>query len=58
VAACLAWIEDERTRDHERRSTVVGWALRTAGAPHVRDWLTGEQDVALHGLEPGWRGGR
>ncbi|MFE3636504.1 hypothetical protein [Streptomyces sp. NPDC059168] len=58
VAACLAWMEDARTRSHGRRATVVAWALDTAGALHVRDWLTGDQDVALYALDPGWRDGR
>jgi hypothetical protein len=55
VAACLSWLEDARTLGHRRRATVVAWTLETAGARHVRDWLTGDQDAALYALEPSWR---
>ncbi|MFH8467898.1 hypothetical protein [Streptomyces sp. NPDC017991] len=58
VAACLAWTEDARTSNHGRRTTLVTWTLDTAGAHHVRDWLTGPQDAALDALEPGRRGRR
>ncbi|MBN0048437.1 hypothetical protein JS756_30915 [Streptomyces actuosus] len=47
VSACLGWLADEQTGGHPRYDTVVGWTSDTARAPHVRDWLTADQDEAL-----------
>ncbi|MEU5040685.1 hypothetical protein [Streptomyces griseorubiginosus] len=58
VSACLAWLRDERTPAHRRYDTVVRWVLDTARAPHVRNWLTGDQDAALTVLDPYWQSGR
>ncbi|MFF8930130.1 hypothetical protein ACF1AO_22955 [Streptomyces longwoodensis] len=53
VEAHLSWLRDERTLDHPRRAAVVGWALETAQAPHVRNWLTADQLTALSTLRRG-----
>ncbi|MGX9888761.1 hypothetical protein [Streptomyces sp. NPDC002276] len=55
VGACLDWLRDARTRAHPRRATVVSWTLDTACLPHVRDYLTAEQDTGVTRLDPGWR---
>ncbi|MFE3163030.1 hypothetical protein [Streptomyces sp. NPDC059224] len=56
VSSCLEWLGDGRTPGHPVYGTVVRWMLDTARAPHVRDWLTGDQDRALDALDPYWRG--
>ncbi|MFJ9893838.1 hypothetical protein ACIQPR_10970 [Streptomyces sp. NPDC091280] len=58
VGSCLDWLGDGRTRSHPRRPTVLAWALDTARLPHVRHYLTADQETALTHLDPGWRTGR
>ncbi|WP_018547788.1 hypothetical protein [Streptomyces sp. LaPpAH-108] len=42
VSSCLDWLDDPRTTTHRARPTVTAWALTTARAPHVRDYLTAQ----------------
>ncbi|MEU2583853.1 hypothetical protein ABZ612_12960 [Streptomyces avermitilis] len=57
VSSCFEWLEDGRTapQSHPAYDTVVGWALDTARAAHVRDWLTTDQEQRLNRLDPYWR---
>ncbi|MET8814380.1 hypothetical protein ABZW47_20495 [Streptomyces sp. NPDC004549] len=47
VSSCLVWLDDPRTATHRARPTVTSWALTTARAPHVRDYLTADHLTRL-----------